>query len=152
MSRTDSLVRYFGPGASPAAPPMAAGAPSTHADLLGSVAAASTSLALKAGDVVLSTTPLHTAAGFSAGCLAPLLGGAKLVRPCKGAFDAGAVLSLVTQQRPNKILLASPAQANALTAALKADAGKSYDVSSVAAGAVLTGGSASMGELSLKAL
>ena len=152
VSHTDTLARHYSPGATPDAPAVAQGTPLTHADLLSSTAAAATALGLQPGEVFLSTTPLHTAKGFSAGCLAPLLAGAKLLRPTKAAFDASAVLALATQQRPSRILLHSPAEAALLSAAVKQDGGKQYDIGSIKAGAVLTGGSASLGAVTLKGM
>ena len=152
MERTDSLARYYAPGASGAAPVLVQGSPFSHAALLASASAAGASLALGATDVLLSTVPLHTPGGYSAGLLAPLLAGCKVLRPTKAAFDAGAVLACLTQQRPSKVLLASSEQAAALGAAAREDGGKKYDLSSVKGGAVLAGAAGALGSVALKAL
>jgi len=154
VSSGDSIAKYY--SASGEAAVLHPSTPTTtHEAALAGGKAAAASLGLIPGDVLLSTAPLHTPLGFAASVLAPSLAGAKVVLPSK-VFDAQAVLAAATLQRPTVILLASHAEAAALTAALAADAGgkvREFDVSSIKGGAVVAGGAgAKLGALTLKAL
>ena len=155
VSSGDSIAKYYSATPSGGAALHATTPSTTHEAALAGGKAAAASLGLVPGDVLLSTAPLHTPLGFAAAVLAPSLAGAKVVLPAK-VFDAQAVLAAATLQRPTKILLASHAEAAALTAALAADAGgkvQEFDVTSITGGAVVAGGAgAKLGALTLKAL
>ncbi len=133
-----------------AEPSAVKGASATHETLLASAAASAKVLKLGAADTLLSTAPLHTQAGFAAGVLAPALAGAKLVLPCK-VFNAEEALAAASLQRATHVLVASPAEAAALEAAL-AKHGKKYSLDSVRGGAVVAGGGASLRGVALPAL
>lgn len=121
--------------------PYAAGAgkgkPVTHSSALATAAAAVKAVGLTGSDVVAVTAPLYTTAGLAAGAMAANHAHAKLVVPSK-AFDAGKALAAISHHRAT-VLVATPSQVSALSAALAADATKpagkrEFDVSSLRAG------------------
>ena len=123
----------------------------SHRDVLASAAAAGKALGLTGGDVVAVTAPLHTHGGFACGVMATNAAHAKLLLPCKGAaFDAAAALAAMTHYAATA-LVATPAQAAALEAALAEDAARPagkrlYDLSALRTGITREWGGMGMGE------
>jgi acyl-CoA synthetase (AMP-forming)/AMP-acid ligase II len=95
------------------------------------------------GGTILTTPPLmHVSAQW--GVFASLFGGGRIVFPPHGAFDAGAIWSLVASEGVNILTIVGDAMAQPLADAVvkAADAGTPYDVSSLivigSGGAVLS--------------
>ena len=147
----ESIVKYYS-SAEGGKVGVLSGGPISHEAAIAGGSAAAASLSLTSRDTLLSTVPLHTSLGFSAGVLAPLLSGSRVLWPSR-SFNAAEVLECATVQRPTKVLLANAGEAAALGAALAADKGKgAYDVSSIVSGALLAGGPGALGGVTLKAL
>ncbi len=159
LSKGDALTVHYGVGGADGKSAVR-GASETHSAVLASAASAAKALGLTATDVVLSTAPLHTQLGLTAGALAAASVTAKVVLPSK-VFDAGKALAAATQQRAT-VLVTTPAHAEALAAELARDAAKgadrrAYSLASLRSGVVITapGGAApkvTLGPAALRAV
>ena len=156
LAKSDTLTVPYAV-APAAAGGFARGSPLSHAQLLGSAAAAAKALALGPADVLLSTAPLHAEPGLAAGPLAAAAAGAKFVLPSK-TFDAAKALAAASQQKAS-VLVALPEHVAPLAAELARDEGRAapqrlYALGALRAGVVLgapAGGAAgSLGKLALK--
>jgi acyl-coenzyme A synthetase/AMP-(fatty) acid ligase len=110
----------------------------SHKQLSDAADGAVKTLSMTGEDVVAVTAPLSGVLGVSAGLLASLKAGARVVVPCKD-FNAGKALRHMTKQRAT-VLVASGEQVGAMAEALAGDAGGKYDLSALRVG-VVEGGS-----------